>query len=138
MEVSRQDLGRGQYRWTITFLDEGDDFGLVPQHEYASIDLPPYLSISPIDATASSPSPPIPTGLSVTTTKVRTLRRGNQQMLSQDKQNVPRRTRHVADLQQDATFAVQYFFTCLTDSASKLGHTHACLSRTRHFPSPLA
>ncbi len=28
VEVSRQDLGSGQYRWTITFLDEGDDFDL--------------------------------------------------------------------------------------------------------------
>lgn len=31
VEVSRQDLGdsgSGFYRWTITFLDEGDDFDL--------------------------------------------------------------------------------------------------------------
>lgn len=29
VEVSRQDLDGYQYRWTVTFLDEGDDFDLV-------------------------------------------------------------------------------------------------------------
>lgn len=62
VEVSRQDLGSGQYRWTITFLDEGDDFDLAAES-------PTYLSISPI--TATSPSDADPTGLTVTTTKVR-------------------------------------------------------------------
>lgn len=28
VEVSRQGLESGQYRWTITFLDQGDDFEL--------------------------------------------------------------------------------------------------------------
>lgn len=28
VQVSRQELGSGQYRWTVTFLDEGDDFEL--------------------------------------------------------------------------------------------------------------
>lgn len=28
VEVNRQDLGSEHYRWTITFLDEGDDFDL--------------------------------------------------------------------------------------------------------------
>lgn len=28
VEVTRQALGSGQYRWTVTFLDEGDDFEL--------------------------------------------------------------------------------------------------------------
>lgn len=28
VDVSRQGLGSGQYRWTVTFLDEGDDFEL--------------------------------------------------------------------------------------------------------------
>lgn len=28
VQVTRQGLGSGQYRWTVTFLDEGDDFEL--------------------------------------------------------------------------------------------------------------
>ena len=28
VQVSRQELGSGQYRWMVTFLDEGDDFEL--------------------------------------------------------------------------------------------------------------
>lgn len=28
VQVSRQELGLGQYRWTVTFLDAGDDFEL--------------------------------------------------------------------------------------------------------------
>lgn len=28
VQVSRQELGSGQYRWTVTFLDDGDDFEL--------------------------------------------------------------------------------------------------------------
>lgn len=28
VQVSRQELGSGQYRWTVTFLDAGDDFEL--------------------------------------------------------------------------------------------------------------
>lgn len=28
VQVSRQELGSGQFRWTVTFLDEGDDFEL--------------------------------------------------------------------------------------------------------------
>lgn len=28
VQVSRQELGSGQYRWTVTFLDNGDDFEL--------------------------------------------------------------------------------------------------------------
>lgn len=67
VEVSRQDLGGGQYRWTITFLDEGDDFDLVPENQYTSNVPPPFLSISQITDTSPSDN----TGLSVTTTKVR-------------------------------------------------------------------
>lgn len=101
VEVSRQDLGRGQYRWTITFLDEGDDFDLVPQHEYVStdpnnIDPPPSLSISLIDPTASPAAVADPTGLSVTTTKVR-LGVVTNRCRSQDEQHVARRECHVAD-----------------------------------------
>lgn len=36
VEVSRQDLGGGQYRWTITFLDEGDDFDLQAESNFLS------------------------------------------------------------------------------------------------------
>lgn len=54
--MSRQDLSRGQYRWTITFLDEGDDFDL-------QAEAPDYLSID----TGSVDN----TGITITETKVR-------------------------------------------------------------------
>lgn len=52
VQVSRQEMGGGQYRWTITFLDEGDDFELAA----------PVTTL----ATASGS-----TGITITPTKVR-------------------------------------------------------------------